>query len=62
MAKKNSVPILMANCVGYCDNFLSVGATAVWSKKGALIEKLDDKSEGILVFDTETEQVVCHQR
>ena len=55
IAKRNTMPILMANCVGNCDNFLSVGQSAVWTKDGKLVAKLDDKSEGILIFDTETE-------
>jgi len=55
IAKQFSMPVLMVNCVGFCDNFLSVGKSAVWTKKGELIAQLDDKSEGILIFDTETE-------
>jgi predicted amidohydrolase len=47
----------MANSVGFCDNFLSVGQSSVWNKKGELVGQLDDKSEGVLVFDTETEEI-----
>ena len=57
VAKQYAMPVLMANCVGFCDNFLSVGNSAVWTKKGELVGQLDDKSEGILIFDTETEEV-----
>lgn len=56
VAKKFSVPVLMSNCVGYCDNFLSVGQTAVWTKEGILGGQLDRENEGILIFDTTTEQ------
>jgi predicted amidohydrolase len=45
----------MVNCIGYCDNFLSVGKSAIWSKNGELIAQLDDKNEGILMFDTESQ-------
>jgi predicted amidohydrolase len=58
IAKKFSMPVLMANCVGYCDNFLSAGQSAVWTKQGNLAGQLDDSLEGILVFDTETEAII----
>lgn len=58
VAKRYAMPVLMVNAVGYCDNFLSVGNSAVWSKEGTLVGQLDDKTEGILLFDTETEVIV----
>lgn len=58
MAKQYAISVLMSNCVGYCDNFLSVGKSAVWTKEGKLVGQLDDKNEGILLFDTETEEIV----
>jgi predicted amidohydrolase len=56
VAKKFMMPVLMCNCVGYCDNFESAGCSSVWSKQGICIEQLDSVSEGILIFDTATEQ------
>ncbi len=58
IAKQYAIPVLMSNCIGFCDNFLSVGKSAVWSKEGELVGQLDDKTEGILIFDTETEGIV----
>lgn len=58
IAKEYSMPVLMANCVGFCDNFLSVGQSAVWTKEGKLAGHLNDQNEGILLFDTETEEVI----
>jgi len=58
VAKKFSIPVLMSNCVGDCDNFTSVGQSSVWTKQGKLAGQLDDQSEGILIFDTETEEVL----
>jgi predicted amidohydrolase len=58
IAKQYAMPVLMANCVGFCDNFLSVGQSAVWTKEGELVRQMDNKSEGILIFDTETEVIV----
>jgi predicted amidohydrolase len=58
LAKQYAMPVLMANCVGFCDNFLSVGQSAVWTKEGELAGQLDDKMEGILLFDTDTEEII----
>ena len=58
IAKKYSIPVLMSNCVGYCDNFNSVGQSAIWNIRGELIAQLDDHTEGILLFNTETEEVI----
>ncbi|AHM62782.1 amidohydrolase [Flammeovirgaceae bacterium 311] len=57
IAAKYAMPVLMANSIGYCDNFLSVGNSAIWSKDGVLLAQLEQGIEGILVFDTETEEV-----
>lgn len=58
IAKQYAMPILMANCIGFYDNFMSVGNSAVWTKEGKLVGLLDDKTEGVLIFDTETEKIV----
>jgi predicted amidohydrolase len=58
VAKKYSMPVLMANCVGFCDNFVSVGKSSVWTSQGELIAQLDDESEGLLIFDTKTEKII----
>lgn len=58
VAKKYSIPVLMSNCVGYCDNFVSAGQSSVWTKQGDLAGQLDDKFEGILIFDTDTEEII----
>jgi predicted amidohydrolase len=57
IAKQYTMPVLMSNCVGFCDNFLSVGNSSVWTKEGELVGQLGDKTEGILIFDTETEKI-----
>jgi predicted amidohydrolase len=58
VAKQYAMPVLMSNCVGFCDNLLSVGNSAIWTKEGELAGQLDDKTEGILLFDTATEEIV----
>ena len=61
IAREFSTPILMSNCVGYCDNFMSVGQSAIWNKNGELIKQLDSENQGILIYDTETELVKIDQ-
>lgn len=56
MAVKYDIPILMSNCVGYCDNFLSTGQSGVWNANGKLLGKLDSDNEGLIIFDTLTEE------
>jgi predicted amidohydrolase len=58
IAHKYNLTVLMANCIGYCDDFESVGKSSVWTNKGKLAGQLDNKAEGILIFDTETEQII----
>ncbi|MBX2841453.1 MAG: carbon-nitrogen hydrolase family protein [Flammeovirgaceae bacterium] len=58
IARKYAMPVLMTNCIGFCDNFESAGNSSVWNKKGKLIGELDRNSEGILIFDTETEKII----
>lgn len=58
IAEKYAMTALMANCVGRCDNFVSAGSSAVWNDKGLLVGQLNDTSEGILTFDTETQEMI----
>ena len=60
IAKKYKIPVLMSNCIGECDNFVSAGLSSVWNKEGELILQFDQQEEGIIIFDTETEKVSKH--
>jgi len=57
MARKFNLPILMSNSVGYCDNFMSNGKSAIWNSQGELVAHLDENNEGVLIYDTELEEV-----
>lgn len=57
IARKYAMPVLMTNSIGPCDNFESAGTSSVWNKKGSLIAQLSDEEEGVLIFDTDTEEV-----
>lgn len=57
IANKYSMTVLFSNCVGQCDNFESAGKTSIWNSKGLLLGQLNDTSEGILIIDTDTEEI-----
>lgn len=58
IANKYSMTVFMSNCVGYCDNFECGGKSSVWNNKGTLIGQLNEKNEGILIFDTESKEII----
>lgn len=58
VARKHKIPVLMSNCIGECDNFISKGYSSIWTKEGKLIAQLENHHEGIIVFNTETEKVI----
>jgi predicted amidohydrolase len=61
IARTYTIPVLLSNCVGPSDNFVSAGGTAVWDDKGSLLAKLDDTGTGFLIYDTETQAIIEEQ-
>jgi predicted amidohydrolase len=57
IAKKYSIPVLMSNCIGHCDDFDCGGKTSALNNKGELAGQLNDTNEGILIMDTETQEI-----
>jgi predicted amidohydrolase len=57
IARQHNVTVVMANCLGPSDNFVGAGGSAVWNSQGELVRQLDDRHEGVLVFDTATQKV-----
>lgn len=63
IAEQHNMCVIMADSVGPCDNFVSVGQSAAWNRKGALLAQMDSQSEGFLLVDTVDESaVVCKLR
>ncbi len=58
IAKYFAMPVLMANSVGFCDDFQSAGQSAVWNAKGILKDQLKSDRTGILIFDTKIEAII----
>jgi predicted amidohydrolase len=57
VARRHTMTVLMANCVGPCDDFVAVGQSAIWSSSGELLTKLDSEHDGIALLDTVTGEV-----
>jgi predicted amidohydrolase len=61
-AKKYSMVVLVSNCVGECEGKEAGGRSAIWNDKGILLEQLNDKDEGIIIFDTSTQEIIKDQK
>ncbi|NRF96316.1 carbon-nitrogen hydrolase family protein [Paenibacillus frigoriresistens] len=61
IANTYSMTVLMTNCIGLCDNFESVGQTAVWNNHGHLVGQLNDTNEGIIIYDLTTKSLIKKQ-
>lgn len=53
IAKNLNIIVLMANSVGPADDFVSTGNSAIWNNEGQMMIQLDNKVEGLIIFDTE---------
>ena len=58
IARRYSMNVLMSNCIGPCDDFESVGNSSAWTPGGKLAGQLNEDSEGILMLDTMTQNVI----
>jgi predicted amidohydrolase len=58
IARSLKMQVLMVNSIGICDNFQAVGKSTVWANDGKILGQLTSDEEGILIYDTETNQVV----
>lgn len=56
IAKNLNLSVLMANSVGPADDFISTGNSAVWNNEGSLVTQLDSTHEGVIIYDTETQE------
>ena len=52
MARVFKITFLMVNSIGFRDNFLRMGKSAVWIIKGALVHELDIDQDGRLMYNT----------
>ena len=59
VAKKYSMIVLLSNSVGPSDNFIAAGKSSIWNNKGSLLTQLDDANEGLLIFDTDSHEIIA---
>jgi predicted amidohydrolase len=57
VASKYSMVVMMANGLGFSDNFTSAGNSAIWNSEGEMLTQMDMEQEGILMYDSETKEV-----
>ncbi|WP_205508059.1 carbon-nitrogen hydrolase family protein [Longitalea arenae] len=55
VAHTYGMTVLMVNSVGICEDGECAGNSAVWDEKGSQIARLENDSEGILLYDTVTQ-------
>lgn len=58
LATKYSMTVLMSNCVGQSEGMECGGRTSIWNNKGLLVGQLDDTNEGIIIIDTDTQELI----
>jgi len=58
IAKNNNMVTLMANYVGESGGYKCAGKSSVWDATGKLIGQLDSETEGILIYDTQTKEIL----
>ncbi len=61
IATEYSITVLMSNCIGQSGGMECGGKTSVWNNKGILTGQLNDTNEGILIFDTDRQEVIDKQ-
>ena len=57
IARKYNMNTFMANYVGQSYGYECAGKTSVWNTKGDLVGQLNQRDEGLLIYNTETEEV-----
>ncbi len=58
IAKEFKMTVFMANYIGQSGGYECAGKTSIWNEEGKLVGQLNDKNEGLLIFDTETKEVI----
>lgn len=54
IAKKHSMTVVMANCVGPADDYVAAGCSSIWNSHGELVCSADAVNEALVAYDTQT--------
>jgi predicted amidohydrolase len=49
---------LMSNLTGKSGEYDCAGKTSIWDKQGILIGQLNEKEEGVIIIDTENQEII----
>jgi predicted amidohydrolase len=61
IARRYGMYVVMADGVGPSDDFVSVGQSAAWNKRGELLAQMDSASEGLVMVDTVSGTASTHR-
>jgi predicted amidohydrolase len=54
IAKKHSMTVVMANCVGAADDFIAAGGSSIWNSDGEIVCSADAVQEALVAYDIRT--------
>jgi len=54
IAKKHSMTVMMANCIGTADDFVAAGCSAIWNSHGELVCSANAFQEALVAYDVQT--------
>jgi predicted amidohydrolase len=60
-ATKHQMNVILANCIGPCDNFLAAGRSCALDDKGRLLAELNSDEEGYVILDTMSNETTIRQ-
>ncbi|GAB4191705.1 MAG: carbon-nitrogen hydrolase family protein [Wenzhouxiangellaceae bacterium] len=58
IASHFNMPVIMANCHGPCDNFISHGSSAIWNNSGDCLGNLSNNEDGLIGYDSDSHQLI----
>lgn len=58
IGNKYSMTVLMSNFVGESGGYECAGKTSIWNNKGSLAAQLNGTNEGIIIIDTDTQELI----
>lgn len=61
VARRHNMFVIMANCFGPSDDFVSVGQSAAWNASEELLAQMDSGSEGVVVLDIARRSASIHR-
>jgi predicted amidohydrolase len=57
IARIYSMTVIMSNCVGLADGQQCAGKSSIWNNKGQLLGQLNDTDEGIIIYDSSSQEI-----